>query len=214
MTELEVINDIKQNKVGKIKRNDLIKMLDDARYICDKAKKDEPLSPEVLNGKNQYTPQVWRNVRNLEETINIFLDNKELWEEPKEGEKPTNDELYTSIDSTRQTLHNYLSYLLDRSQYKETYQWLETEEAFYQKDLMKRNERYSDSFKLADWKLGVKTELSTHPVSYSSGSFSISCADSVKGKDGNYYYIDKEGNVQTAEEHYLSNVIKNKGRTA
>ena len=209
MTEQEVINDIKEKKLGVYKREDLLQIVADIKDICDKAKMDTPLSTEILFGKYLAMPNVWRRVRNLQETIDIVLDNREFWENPNDDTKLTNDDLYSSIFSMRMALHNTLAWLMETSKYRDVYKWLDTEESFYQKDLAKRNERAVNPFKYAQWQLEQKMNAKTHPVSYSSASCTFNYLDYVKGKDGVMYNIDKEGNISKSGENLSQIAIKN-----
>lgn len=197
MTEQEIIKDIRENKIGKYKENDLLSLLKEAKSICDKVKFDTPLSNEVAN-YNQYGSSIafdnsWKTAKNLQESIDIALDSRKNWE------NPGNADLYTVLSSMEKALHSGLDWLITDSKYKEAYQWLDEKEAFYQKQLMERNERASDPFKKAQWELERKKKEDTGIPHFEPQSCTWVYLDYTIGKDDHYYNINKDGSIKKSE---------------
>lgn len=197
MTEQEIIKDIRENKIGKYKENDLLNLVKEAKSICDKVKFDTPLSNEVAN-YNQYSSIIafdnsWITARNLQESIDIALDSRKQWQ------NPNNEDLYTGLSSMRMALHNSLAWLTSNSQYKEAYKWLDEKEDFYQKTLKERNERAVDPFKKAQWELERKKKEDTGIPYFEPQSCTWVYLDYTIGKDDHYYNINKDGSIKKSE---------------
>ena len=191
MTEQEIIQDIKENKIGKYSEKNLQELVKKVQSICDKILVDEPLSPEIASGLgNLAFDGTWRMVHNLQDSIDIALDSKKNWE------NPNNEDLYTVLSSMRLALHNSLAWLTSYSKYKESYRWLNEKEAFYQLELKERNERAIDPFKKAQWELERKHKEETGiPLFEPQNCTWVYIGYSV-GKDDHYYDIDANGNVK------------------
>lgn len=113
-----------------IKHNDIIKIIKDAQYLCDKFYYDkeiatlQPVLPPMSNPIEE--------VNQLQDTIDFVLNKygENKWQvssELSDDAKNKNYYLYNMLFGIRQALHNAKGYALSNSKFKDKYQRWEQE---------------------------------------------------------------------------------------